>query len=281
MSLLLVLALLGVSWERNPGAVDTRTIREAIPLEGLRSLTVDNINGAITVTADGGNDIRMVVSERLEAADQGWLERARQDLSLRIERRADRIVVCADGPFREPDDCTEWLQEMGRHQPRRMYRAVYEIELRVPRSIDLAVRTIEGDLSVTGVRGRLEVNGVQGDVVIEGAEGPAAKAGTVNGTVHVRFTGNPREDSTFSSINGEIDVVFQPDLSADFSFETMNGEILSDFDYRILPAVAHRTESRKGGTTYRLEVDSAIRIGGGGPHHRFKSINGDITIRRN
>ena len=279
MILLLLVALMSSRADRMD-VVETRTYSQNIPLEGLRGLTVDNVHGAITVTADGGEEIRMVVSERIEAEDRDSLERARQDLSLRIDRRADRIVVCADGPFREPDDCTEWLQELGFHRPRPKYRAVYGIELHVPRSIDLRIATIEGDLAVTGVRGRLDVHGVNGDVRIEDAAGPA-KAGTVNGTVLVRFSENPKDDSTFSSINGEIDVFFRPDLSADFSFETMNGEILSDFEYRVLPAVANRTVSRNGGTTYRLDVDSAIRIGGGGPHHRFKNINGEITIHRN
>ena len=277
MSLLLLLALLAASWDGPAEIVETRTIRETIPLGGLRGLTVDNVHGAITATGDGGSDIRMIVSERIEAADRAALERARREVSLEISTDGDRILICADGPFREPDDCTEWRRNF---RYRTQYQVVYEIALQVPRSIDLTVHTIDGDLDVTDVRGRLDVGGVNGDIEIAGAAGPV-EAGTVNGPVHVRFAENPREDSTFGTVNGEIDVTFESGMSADLSFETMNGEVLTDFEHRVLPPVVRRTESQNAGTVYRLEVDSAIRIGHGGPRHRFTNINGDITIRRN
>lgn len=278
MSLLMLLALLAASWDGAPlETVETRTIRESIPLAGVRRLAIDNLYGAIAATGDGGSDIRMVISERIEAADRAQLERARREVSLDISRDGDRILVCVDGPFREPEDCTELMRNI---RSDRGYRVVYEFELRVPRSLDLSVRTIEGDLVVSDVRGRLEVGGVNGTVEITGAAGPV-RAGTVNGPVRVRFAENPGDDSTFSTVNGEIDVTFQPDMAADLSFDTMNGEVMTDFEHRILPPVARRTESHNEGTTWRLEIDSAIRIGRGGPRHRFTNINGDITIHRN
>jgi hypothetical protein len=143
------------------------------------------------------------------------------------------------------------------------------------------VSTIEGDLVVSDVRGRLDVSAVQGRVEIRGAAGPV-RAGTVSGGLRVTFSENPQEDSSFSTINGTIEVGFQPGLSADLSFETMNGEVLTDFEHRTLPPVVRRTATPDPGVaTYRMEIDSAIRIGRGGPRHRFKSIDGDMTIHRN
>jgi hypothetical protein len=219
----------------------------------------------------------MVVVERIEAADRSRIERAREQTSLEITRRRDRILVCADGPLREPDDCTKWRN--GLHM-KTEYRVVYEIELRVPRSIDLSIGTIEGDLVVTDVRGRLDVSGVQGNVEITGAAA-AVRVGPVGGSLHARFVENPRDDSRFSTINGGIDVGFQPDMSADLSFESMNGKVVTDFDYRILQPVVRRTDSPDPGTVYRLEVDNAIRIADGGPRYRFTTIDGNITIHRN
>lgn len=279
MMLLLLLALLAPSWEgwdRSNAVEESRTFRETIPLEGAKGLTVDNIHGAITVTGDGGNDIRMVVRETIQAADREHLERAKEEASLEIYREGALVLVCANGPFREPDDCTEWRQN---YRGRDMYYVKYEITLEVPRSINLTARTIDGDLVVSDIRGRLGVHGVNGSIEIAGAAAPV-NAGTVNGPVTVRFLENPREDSDFGTINGDVDVTFPSGMSADLSFDTMNGEVLTDFEHRNLPPVAKRTESRNAGTTYRIEIDAAIRVGSGGPHHRFKNINGDITIRR-
>ena len=282
MTLLLLLALLGPALpapahdKAAPAVVETRTFRRSIPLEGLRGLNVDNVYGAITVTGDAGEDIRLVVSERIEANDQVELERARSATSLEISRRDNQILICADGPFRDPDDCTQWARGF-RHKTG--YRVFYELELRVPRAIDVTISTVEGDLKVSEVSGRLDVSGVEGAVEITEATG-SVRAGSVNAPVHVRFAANPGEDCTFSNINREIDVEFPRDLSADLTFDTMNGKVATDFEHRILPPVARRNEERNGTTRYRLEVESAIRIGAGGPRHCFKSINGDITIRR-
>src|SRR5262245_43889291 len=121
MNLLLMLALLVPSWHRTFDVVETRTFRQTIPLEGWHGLTVDNVYGAITVTGDGGDDIRMAVSEKIEADDRALIEQARREVSLEISRHGDRIVVCADGPFRDPSDCTEWMHGL-HHEPR--YRVV-------------------------------------------------------------------------------------------------------------------------------------------------------------
>lgn len=277
MSLLLLLTALAASWNGPDAIVETRTIRQNLPLAGSRGLTVDNLYGAITAIGDGGDDVRMVITERIEAEDRTQLELARQEVSLESSRQGDRILLCVDGPFRDPDDCTKWAR--GLHAKAR-YRVVYEFELRVPRTIDLTMQTVEGDLDVSQVRGRLEVGGVKGSVEIRDAVGPV-QAGTVSGPLRVRFAENPREDSRFSNIDGTIDVGFQPDMSADLSFETMSGKVVTDFDYQVLQPLVRRAESKSAGTTYRLEVDSGIRIGHGGPHHRFTSISGDITIHRN
>jgi hypothetical protein len=258
------------------GETETRSLRETIPLEPGEDLLVDIVYGSITVTGTGGSEVRMVAVETIEGRNRERVERARREVSLEVHRTAEGVLICQDGPFRDPDDCTEWRNDR-RMKPR--YRVSYDIELQVPREVALDVHTVEGDIDVTGVRGSFAVFGVNGGIEMSEIVG-SGTARTVNGPVRVRFLENPREDSSFETVNGEIDVAFQAGLSADLRFKTMNGEVLSDFDYRMLPPEPVTQKSRHGRTIYKMSGRSGIRIASGGPRFFFENINGDILVRK-
>jgi len=258
------------------GESATRTLRETIPLEPGQDLLVDLLHGSITISGTRGSEIRMVAVETIEGRDRERVEQARREVSLEVHRAPGGVLICQDGPFRDPHDCTEWRE--GRHRERR-YRVTHDIELQVPRGVTLEVGTVEGDIDVTGLRGDFHVQGVNGGIDMSEIVG-SGTARTVNGTVRVRFLENPGEDCRFETINGEIDVAFQDGLSADLRFKTMNGKVLSDFEYRALPPEPVTVESRRGRTTYRISGKSGIRIRTGGPDHSFENINGDILIRK-
>lgn len=255
----------------------SRTIERSMILGAGKSLVVDNMWGDVTVTGTGGNEVRLVAEETIRARNEGRAELARREVSLKLIETADGLVLCADGPFRDPADCTEWAQDRRRPEPG--YRVFYDIELRVPRSVDLRVSTIEGEISVSSIRGDFHVHGVNGGIEMSEIDG-AGVAETVNGPVRVDFVGNPREDCVFKTINGKIDVAFRTGLSADMRFETMNGDVLTDFEYELLPPGELQRETRRGRTVWRLDPTTAIRVASGGPELWFENINGDILIRR-
>lgn len=273
---LVAVSIAGAYGRDRYGERETGTIRRTIPLEPGQDLIVDIVHGSITVTGTGGSEVRLVAVETIEGKSRERVEQARQEVSLEVQSTPDGVLICQDGPFRDPYDCTEWRRN---HRGRSRYRVTYDIELQVPREVGLEVSTVEGDLEVTGVRGDFTVHGVNGGVEMSEIVG-SGRATTVNGPVRVRFLENPREDCRFETVNGEIDVGFRDGLSADLRFKTMNGKVLSDFDYRMLPPEPVTTESERGRTIYRMSGRAGIRISSGGPHFSFENINGDILVRR-
>jgi hypothetical protein len=256
--------------------VETRTLRETVSLSPDEQLIVDNLYGSIKITGYQGSEVRVVAVETASARSRERLERARREVSLEIKRTAAGVVICADGPFRDPDDCTEWLRH-SRHDPD--YKVSYELDLQVPRDLRLEVQTVEGDIRISGVRGKFDVHGVNGGIKMSEIVG-SGHARTVNGPVRVSFLENPGEDSEFKTVNGKIDVEFQAGLSADLSFKTMNGDVLTDFEYELLPPSPTVRKSDLGKTIWQINPRSGIRIASGGPHFDFENINGDILIRR-
>jgi len=256
---------------------ETSSRTQTIPVESARRIVVDDVYGDVSVRGYGGREIRMKVTETIRARDKEGVELARREVSLDVDRRSDEVTICANGPFREPDDCTEWRRHRDDDWD---YMVVYDLELEIPREIDLKVRTVDGDIDVSGVSGQFRVNGVNGSVSLASMRG-FGEVRTVNGSLKVGFDENPTDNCTFDTVNGAIEVGFEPGLSADLTFKTMNGEVKTDFDYETLPPEPIRVETRRGGTKFRIEATSGIRIASGGPRFEFENINGDILIRRN
>jgi hypothetical protein len=266
--------LLSAGFGAGAEVVDSRTLRESIPLGDPRRLIVDNVHGSIRVSGHGGDAIEMVVEETVRADSRELFDRARREVSLEVTSGERGVVLYVDGPFRDCDcDRRRYRRDPG-------YRVSHEFELRVPQAIDLELSTVDGEIEVTGVRGSFDVRGVNGGVELSDVAG-SGRARTVNGPVNVSFTDNPRKDSDFATVNGEIDVRFREGLSADLRFKTLTGEMFSEFDFRPLPAAPPVQVTRRGMRTIRTDPWSAVRIAAGGPRLTFENVNGTIRVRKN
>jgi hypothetical protein len=261
------------------GAHETRTLRESIPLsatDGEATLIVDNLYGKIVVVGGAGDRIEMVAEEIIDADDQTALARAQREVALDVRRGDGYVELYVDGPFRERDRRRRW--EGWRHE-RLPYEVRYELELRVPAAVALRLSTVDGDISVRDVRGDFEIEGVNGSVELSGAGG-SGRVRSVNGRLLAEFAASPRADVGFETVNGAIEVGLPPDLSADLAFKTLNGKMLTEFDFRPLPAAAPSEEVRDGMRVIRADGWSTVRVAAGGPRMSFETLNGTIRVRR-
>ncbi|HVT61423.1 MAG TPA: hypothetical protein VHR45_23870 [Thermoanaerobaculia bacterium] len=246
---------------------------------GARSLTVDNFEGAVTVTgrhARDGAEVHVVVHQSYRADSQEKLAVAEREVKLEVSQSGNHIELLMDGPFR--CKCKDGGTDF--HGWDRVgYEARFDFELQVPEDLDLVVRTVNGgDVKVRDVHGNLELANVNGGIETSGVAG-AVNAHTVNGPVHVSFARNPSGSCQFHSVNGKLDVGFKSGLAADLNFKTLNGEVYSDFPYSYRPLPAGKAERRQGKFVYRSHGGFAVRVADGGPEMAFSTINGDILIR--
>jgi hypothetical protein len=77
-----------------------------------------------------------------------------------------------------------------------------------------------------------------------------------------------------------VDVTFQPGLNADLHFMTLNGAAYTDFDVTALASTAPLPQRRDGGFVFRSRPGGNVRAGSGGPALDFRTVNGDIRIRK-
>jgi len=256
---------------------DQENIQKSFPMPatGQKSLEIDNVWGSIEVSADSSDKVELTVQRTTRAESKEKLEKAKKEVTLDISQQEGALKLYVNGPFRcQCDDCGHSREEDG-------YVVKMDFQVKVPRDIDLKVKTVNGGrVVVRGTNGSFLVRNVNGDIEMDNVSG-SGTARTVNGPVKVSFRQNPRENSEFKTINGNVDLHFAHDLSADFRFKTFNGGIYSDFPVTALPVHAIQQERRGGKVVYRADRFTGARVNAGGPEIQIENLNGDIRILEN
>lgn len=157
------------------------------------------------------------------------------------------------------------------------------LEVLVPRRFSLKLQTVNGEqVAVDGVNGEIEVSNVNGSIRLTNVEG-SAMLNTVNGDIHARFEKiTPDVPMAFTNLNGTVEVSFPASASFSTKAKTEHGSVYTDFDMKLRQERERVKTSTKQGV-YRVNVDNWVQgdVNGGGPEFLFKSLNGDILIRKN
>ena len=279
LALLLIVAAAALATTANARELqETATLRETVsPASGAVRLIVDNVWGSITIRGHESSSIEMVAHQTIRARTPQQIELAKQEVELEISERDGEVELYVNGPFRCPDRQQRW--ECWNTWKER-YTVRYDFEIRVPRTIALAVSTVnDGDIEVSDVQGDFEVHNVNGSIDLEGMAG-SGEAVTVNGPVVASFVANPSGDTHFETINGKIDVSFQPGLSADLELVARWGDLWSEYEVEPLPSLPPTKRTKGGKTIIEVQKSTRVRVSKGGPVHSFETLNGDIYVRK-
>ncbi|MDJ0645984.1 MAG: hypothetical protein QNJ57_08395 [Flavobacteriaceae bacterium] len=157
-----------------------------------------------------------------------------------------------------------------------------DYEIMVPKNFSLKLNvTNSGHIYVENVKGELEVSNTNGKIDMKNVSGSVI-ADALNRNITVTFDEIfENESMAFSSLNGNLDITFPANLAADVKAKTDHGAIYTDFELKIVDKEADVEKTRKS-NIYKVNVDKWTygTINGGGPELLFKTLNGDIIIRK-
>ena len=257
-SLYLLLALAAVACGRVEGRsgrdTGTVTINRTWPASAIRELEVFEIDGSITVDAVAGNEITLVAKATgdLEIKpgeeNQGLFETSLDGQTLRIGRREHRRSRGFD------IDILFGRDEM-------------EIDyvLRVPASVSLEVKTINGRITTKGVEGETLASTINGTIDIETAGLNELSATTVNGRVRAKFV-REFNGARFKTVNGSVKATLPQNASFNVNLSQVNGDFEASFPLSI--------HSNPGSRRVSGEVN-------GGQHPlKITTVNGDVELAR-
>lgn len=156
-------------------------------------------------------------------------------------------------------------------------------DISVPRNFSLELSTVNGgDIVVENISGDMEISNVNGKITLRNVSGSAV-ANTVNGAITASFSRvNPNKPMAFSNLNGDIDVTLPPDARLTAKMKSEWGEVFTDFEMEINSSEGARVNNDTSSGAYKVSVNNWIYgdINGGGPEYLFKSMRGNIYIRK-
>lgn len=162
------------------------------------------------------------------------------------------------------------------------YKRTIDVKIRVPYNFSLKLSTYDnGDIEVTNINGEIEIDNYNGDITCKNISGSAVLS-SVDGNINVDFEKISRgTPMAFTSVEGNIDVSFPGDFKAEVKLNSEFGDLFSDFDIDIKKQKLKVEKNKENGTTkYSFDDWVSGSINGGGAEYLFKSLNGNIYIRK-
>jgi hypothetical protein len=227
----------------------TEEFHHTYPLNANGRVELQNINGAVHISAGGGNEVKVDAIKRAED------EQELKDEEIRVDASADSISIQ-----------TKYHQREEIWQNRHHRGAEVEYTITVPRNARLdEIKLINGELDITGVSGEVRASCINGRLVARGLE-RAVKLQTINGPLEADFNQAQATSIELSSVNGPVRLTLPSDTKAHIEATTVHGSIENDFGL-------HTNNHRWVGHDLNGE------LGSGGPHIRISNVNGPVNVQ--
>ena len=224
------------------------------------------INGSITVVGHTGKDV--IINTTLGSSSYKRKSKSKNKYGLkRVEASSNGFTV------EEVDNKVRIKSGHGNKH--------INFEIKVPLKFNLNLRTVNNsNIYVENVSGQHEVSNTNGKIDMKNVSGSVI-ADALNRNITISFK-NVKNNApmAFTSLNGNLDITFPANVEADIKAKTDNGEVYTDFDMKLDKKPISKTSKKSG--VYRVKVEKWTygKINGGGAEMTFKTLNGDIIIRK-
>jgi DUF4097 and DUF4098 domain-containing protein YvlB len=228
-----------------PGQLKISIVNGSIEVEGYSGKTV-----IIEADKRGGQRSRPKTKNGLKRLSSGKLD-------ISVEERDNTVRISAF-----PSGSTDFKIKV----PRK-----FSLKLGTVNSGKIKVHNVEGDIEASNTNGAITMTDISGSVV----------ADALNQNITVSFTGVNGKPMAFSGLNGDIDLTFPASFKGTIKANSEFGEVFTDFDMK-LKVAEQPVKRRNSNGVYKVKREGWIYgdINGGGPEIRFKTLNGDILIRK-
>jgi hypothetical protein len=238
------------------------------------TLAVENYKGTIHVTGTDANQVVIDVHKRYEGSDSDrkwWMENVKVD----FRNDPNRVEVKVEYPTQTCVFCWE-------HHD---YTAAVELEIRVPRQINVRLDGYKPDMKVSGIQGDISIKSYKSPMLVEATRG-AIHIDTYKDTIRLRDVA-VRGALWVKSYKADTEISVTS-LGDSANLETYKGSVM----FRV-PANAGMNVDFEGGRRSSFSTDFALTSGtgfsgrevrgtvnGGGSHLRLRTSKGSVQLRR-
>jgi Putative adhesin len=226
-------------------------IQRQWPASAIHTVEVDGVDGSLTVEAGAADTVTLVarvrsvgVEPRKREDNHGYFETELSGDTLRIGERRSRVHIGFPFIFRS--------------------RMEIDYELRVPPTVALDLKMINGRVTSRGVNGATEVTTVNGPIEVETGGSNELNARTVNGSVHAKFLTDFR-GARLKTVNGGVEALLPSTASFTCDLSQVNGDFEASFPLSIH---SHPGSRRVSG-----------QVNGGQFELQITTVNGDVEVQ--
>ncbi|WP_138430114.1 DUF4097 family beta strand repeat-containing protein [Fodinibius saliphilus] len=227
-------------------------------------LDIGIVRGSITVTGYDGEEVLVRYQgdrkKEHEVTKNGLRKISTNSSGFEVSEENNKVEISGASPMQSID-----------------------FEVTVPRNFSLNLSTVNGGgIHVENVQGEMDISNVNGEVSLTNVGG-AALVNTVNGDIKAIFQNvSPNSPMAFSNLNGDIDITLPAKAKITAKMKSEWGEVFTDFEIDINRNKQKKVKSSADDGVYKVSVNNWIYgdINGGGPEYHFKSMRGNIYIRK-
>jgi DUF4097 and DUF4098 domain-containing protein YvlB len=231
-------------------------------LERGQMLEIQGIEGDIRAELALGGEAEILARKTGDEIDFDQVD-------IRMVENKGGVTVCAVYSWwSQGKTACDIRKKHDERRGREKVRAGVDFVVRVPAGVELMARTVSGSVEAKGLQSRVDASTVDGSVTVSTSE--VAQGSTVSGSLDVEMGSTDWKDLDFTTVSGDITLTLPADLHTKIEFESLSGELTSDFDVRLR---GHDDDRLVG---VRLKGT----IGDGGRQLSFKTVDGDIRLRR-
>jgi hypothetical protein len=226
------------------------TIERHWPASAIRTLELEGVDGNLTVEAGASNEISLVAHVRSVGFDQK--EHAENEGFFETDLSGDTLHI-------------------GQKKQARVRFAFFsrkqlsiDYALRVPPSIALDLKTVNGRIVARGVDGATELTTINGQIEVEASGTSELNCRTVNGSVHAKFLHDFR-GARLRTVNGGVEALLPLTASFTCDLSQVNGDFEASFPLSIH---SHPGNRRVSG-----------QVNGGQFELQITTVNGDVDVQ--
>ncbi|GMR11973.1 MAG: hypothetical protein BMS9Abin29_0159 [Gemmatimonadota bacterium] len=226
-------------------------------------LEVKTVIGDVRVVLASGNEARIVATKRGRRSDFDEVE-------VRVVEERDGFTLCVvyDVGRAGRDGCGHGGGDHGSRGRRRSIDVEVDFEVELPAGVEFIGASVTGDVDVVDVRSDVSASSVSGNIFVTTTE--LGYGSTVSGDIEIEMGSVDWDRLDFHTVSGDITLSLPDGLDANVRFESLSGDFDSDFDLDVT-----RRRDRFIGSSIRAT------IGEGGRDLSFKTVSGDVRLRRN
>jgi len=246
----------GFSFDMSAGKAQETWTRSYKLAPGSR-LELINTNGKISAEPAEGDSVEVSGIRTAKASS----DEAAKELLAKIEMREEVGATSVRIEVRTPR-----LSGMSGHQ--------VEWTIKVPRGVNVDLRTVNGGVRLTGLQGDIAAKTTNGGVSGKGIVSQNVQATAVNGGIEIEFGAPLAADGKveFETVNGAVEIGLPSESKATISARCVNGGVrVTELDVKKDNEGASERESKR-------RLDGTLN--GGGARVTLSTVNGGVTVRK-